>query len=81
MVICLAVIIGFPIFFGIGLPPPGLGTCLCIVTGVAPVAALATILAMLLLGVFRGFHGKDMDDGPGPLATRELVKGAGGDVQ
>ena len=78
IVVFLMAIIAAPLFGSIGLPPPGLATYLYIISGIAPVVALTTIVAMLLLGVFRGFHGKDMDDGLGPAALKELVKGASG---
>ena len=77
LVVFFMVIIAVPLFAGIGLPKPGLETYFYIISGVAPVVAITTIVAMLLLGVFRGFHGKDMDDGLGMTAIKEALKGAG----
>ena len=60
----------------IGLPRERLEAHIYIISGVVPVVALTTIVALLLLGVFRGFHGKDMDDGLVAAAAKEAVKHA-----
>lgn len=76
IVLFLMAVIAAPLFGGVGLPPKGLEAYLYIISGIAPVVALTTIVAMLLLGVFRGFHGRDMDDGLVAAVAKETAKHA-----